>query len=120
MMSRASRVLKWVGAGTVLLAAAPIAYAESPAPNPEPNPPQHSSHSCGDERPDLGVQRLPGSRLTEGGVITWDAGGLTYFPQPGYVSPDRSACAGVPSPGAVTGSGTATPDDSDTVTLQRR
>jgi len=31
MMSRASRILTWVGAGTVLLAAAPTAYAEEPA-----------------------------------------------------------------------------------------
>jgi hypothetical protein len=28
MMTRASRLLKWIGAGTVLLAAAPIAYAD--------------------------------------------------------------------------------------------
>jgi len=31
MMSRASRMLKWVGAGAVLLAAAPIAYADEPS-----------------------------------------------------------------------------------------
>lgn len=32
MMSRASRMLKWIGAGTVLLAAAPIAWAGEPGP----------------------------------------------------------------------------------------
>ncbi|HET9172800.1 MAG TPA: hypothetical protein VFN97_25460 [Actinospica sp.] len=31
MMSRASRMLKWVGAASVLLAAAPIAWAEEPS-----------------------------------------------------------------------------------------
>jgi hypothetical protein len=31
MMSRTSRMLKWVGAATVLLAAAPIAWAEEPS-----------------------------------------------------------------------------------------
>lgn len=60
MMSRASRMLKWVGAGTVLLAAAPIAYAEPVASSPLPHaeharPAQHAQHSepahsasCGD------------------------------------------------------------------------
>jgi hypothetical protein len=43
MMSRASRMLKWVGAATVLLAAAPIAYAEPVAsPSlPHVQPAQH-------------------------------------------------------------------------------
>lgn len=31
MMSRASRMLKWIGAATVLLAAAPIAWADEPS-----------------------------------------------------------------------------------------
>ena len=36
MMSRTSRMLKWVGAASVLLAAAPIAWAEEPARPPHP------------------------------------------------------------------------------------
>jgi hypothetical protein len=119
MMSRASRVLKWVGAGTVLLAAAPIAYAESSAPNPDPNPPRHSSHSCGDEHPDLGVRSPLGSLPAEGGVITLNTGGLPYLAQPG-----RSACAEDPQTGTATepstGTGTGTPDAPDTATPQPR
>ena len=36
MMSRTSRMLKWVGAASVLLAAAPIAWAEPPSRPPHP------------------------------------------------------------------------------------
>ena len=73
MMSRASRMLKWVGAGTVLLAAAPIAYAEpvasSPLPHAQHSQParhaQHSEHahsaSCGDAPADYaGVYTVAG------------------------------------------------------------
>jgi hypothetical protein len=41
-------MLKWVGAVTVLLAAAPIAYAISnPAPDPDRDPPARSAPRCG-------------------------------------------------------------------------
>jgi hypothetical protein len=45
MMSRTSRMLKWIGAGTVLLAAAPIAWpAEQPSrPNPVVVPEVHEN-----------------------------------------------------------------------------
>jgi hypothetical protein len=38
MMSRTSRMLKWIGAGTVLLAAAPIAWAGEPSRPQAPKP----------------------------------------------------------------------------------
>ncbi len=44
MMSRTSRMLKWVGAATVLLAAAPIAWAEQPSrPHPVVVPQVHKN-----------------------------------------------------------------------------
>lgn len=38
MMSRTSRMLKWMGAATVLLAAAPIAWADDPSVPQHPRP----------------------------------------------------------------------------------
>jgi hypothetical protein len=44
MMSRTSRMLKWIGAATVILAAAPIAWAEEPnRPNPVVVPDAHKN-----------------------------------------------------------------------------
>jgi hypothetical protein len=49
MMSRTSRMLKWIGAGTVLLAAAPIAWAEEPSrPNPVVVPEVHMNTQVGE------------------------------------------------------------------------
>ena len=106
MMSRASRVLKWVGAATVLLAAAPIAYAESPSPAPDPNPPRRSSPVCvapapagyptGYPLPTGGVStRGDGVNVRSGGTgISPDLGGLPYFsPYFSPLSPGGTACA---------------------------
>jgi hypothetical protein len=44
MMSRTSRMLKWVGAATVLLVAAPLAWAEEPSrPHPVVVPNVHKN-----------------------------------------------------------------------------
>jgi hypothetical protein len=144
MMSRASRMLKWVGAVTVLLAAAPIAYADSaPASEPPSNPPAQASAWCGGGPEDyagdylvagladaayhfdpssmrvlqlyLGAPPAPGTWQAGGGTISWTVGGVTYTSVPG-----SSACADPSAASTVTEFTAATADGSDTVTLQRR
>jgi hypothetical protein len=143
MLSRASRMLKWVGAGTVLLAAAPIAYAGSAAPAPESNQPRLASAWCGGGPEDyagtylvagltdaayrfdlpsmrvtqlyLGVPTPPGTWQAGGGMISWTVGGVTYTSAAG-----ATACADPSSASTVTAFTAATADGSDTVTLQRQ
>ena len=123
MMSRASRMLKWAGAITVLLAAAPIAYATptpTRAPATGPQPSSGSSPWCGAGPQDyVGPYRLAG--LTNAGhrfdlasmPVTVD--GLTYASKPG-----TTACADPNSAALVTEFSAGTPDGSDTLTPQRR
>lgn len=139
MMSRASRMLKWVGAVTVLLAAAPIAYAE-PVPATPSGP--ASSAWCGggpDDfagiytvagltdaryRFDLAAMRVtqmyigesvaPGTWAAGGGDISWHVDGLTYASKPGATD-----CADPGSASRVTAFTAGTADGADTLTLQR-
>lgn len=57
MMSRASRILKWAGAATILLVAAPIAWAgRAPAPAAEPSGPPHTTQQSQRPRPEQSAQ----------------------------------------------------------------
>lgn len=117
MMSRASRMLKWVGAITVLLAAAPIAYAETSAPSTASDPAQPPSARCGGESstqvtpPYLGGQSPLGIWAADGGLITWSADGLTYRSPPA-----ATACSDPQPTNPVTGTTAGTPDGTDAVT----
>ena len=117
MMSRASRMLKWVGAITVLLAAAPIAYAETSAPAAAADPVQPPSARCGGESsmqvtpPYLGGQSPPGIRAAGDGLNPWSADGLTY-----RSLPNATACADPRSANPVAETTVGTPDGADTVT----
>lgn len=139
MMSRASRMLKWVGAVTVLLAAAPIAYAE-PAPAAPSGP--GSSAWCGAGpgdfagtytvagltdaryRFDLAAMRVtrmyigepvaPGTWAAGGGEISWHVDGLTYASKPGAAD-----CADPDAASRVTAFTAGTSDGADTLTLRR-
>ncbi|HEX4789669.1 MAG TPA: hypothetical protein VH372_14465 [Actinospica sp.] len=150
MMSRASRTLKWVGAGTVLLAAAPIAYAVSyPAPDRDPESPAHSAARCGGGPEDyagtyvstgpthatyrfdltamlvttqpFSGQAEPGTPLAPG---TWQAGDGAIDWSVGGVAyaskPGSTACTDLSSASTVTAFTADSPDGADTLTFHRR
>jgi hypothetical protein len=143
MMTRASRVLKWIGAGAVLLGAAPIAYADT---TPSPPPPEQQSAWCGGDPADWAglytIQQqdaqanftVNGDSLTltvdymgtPAGGGTWQAGGgetVFSFNGSSYLSsPDSVVCDNPNDPSKVTSfSATTSPSSPypDTVTLQR-
>jgi hypothetical protein len=146
MMTRASRLLKWVGAGAVLLAAAPIAYADGTGHIGS----LHSSHAGepGDASARCGgaLQDFAGAYTAAGAAGTrWDfrADGTMsalYFGRPAlsgtwradggrivwnvdghaYTSaPGTAVCADPADGSRVTSVTAASADGSDTVTLRR-
>lgn len=140
-MSRAARVLKWTVAGTVLLAAAPIAYAE-PVPSSTRLHAQDDPAWCGAEPADFaglytvadsadqayffdaatmtvrvassGAQAAVGTWRAGGGGLLWTVGGVTYDARPGGV-----LCADPSAASPVTSVTASSADGSDTLTLNR-
>ena len=140
-MSRAARVLKWTVAATVLLAAAPIAYAE-PVPSSTRALAQDDPARCGGEPADLagaytaanstgqayafdaatmtvslsyfGAQAATGTWQAAGGEIRWTVGGVTYEARPGGV-----VCADPAAASRVTSVTATSVDGSDTLVLNR-
>ena len=145
-MSRAARVLKWTVAVTVLLAAAPIAYAE-PVPSSTRLHAQDDSARCGGEPADFaglytvadstdqqyafdagtmtvrlsyfGTPAATGTWQAGGGEIQWTVGGVTYDARPaGVVCADPAAASRQRNqpPRSITATST---DGSDTLVLNR-
>jgi hypothetical protein len=142
MMSRTARVLKWTVAVTVLLAAAPIAYAE-PVPSSTPAQAQGTSAGCGAAAADFagaygvvnssdqeydfntatmtvglsyfGQAAASGTWRAGGGAFGFTVGGVTYAAKPaGAVCGDPAAA------GRVTSLVVTSADGSGTLTLSRR
>lgn len=142
MMSRSSRLLKWMVSATVLLAAAPIAYADGAAKSGT-SPPDQRSALCGGGPADFagtyivaglteaaynfdlatmkvtplyfGMPALTGVWEADGGQIGWTINGLVYSSKPGTVTCSITAAAG-----QVTQFTATATDGSDTVTLLRQ
>ena len=121
-MTRASRVLKWIGAGAVLLGAAPIAYADGSS----TTPPHPRSARCGGEpadfaaafrivqapdwalafdaatmrvtASDLGRVRAEGTWQAAGdGALSWQFDGITF-----HAAAADVGCAGAAEPAGAT------------------
>lgn len=145
MMSRKSRVLKWVGAGAVVLIAAPIAYAHahpgSTPPHEQSGPPQQSAWCGGDPIDFAGMFTVAGAddvdynfdattllltamylgRPVSAG--SWQAGGgqITWgMADRSFLSaPGSATCSSVAHPAQVSSFTAISVDGRDTVTLRR-
>ena len=141
-MSRSSRLLKWMVSATVLLAAAPIAYADGSSKSGA-NPPDQRAAVCGGGPADFagtytvaglmdmaynfnpdtmmvtplyfGMPGGTGNWQVDAGQISWTTNGLVYTSTPSTV-----VCTSSASADRVTKFTATASDGSDTVTLQRQ
>jgi len=86
-MSRASRMLKWPVAATVLLAAAPIAYAEPSTASTRPSAPADSARCGGGSRDFAGSYTIAGPADTGYG---FDAATMTLYRSATSTAPDAA------------------------------